>query len=136
MDYIRLETGAQLPDINRLNPFKSVVLVEEPVTAQWQEQVSNWLVSSGCRYLMASGIDADTWDDAIDLANMRQFNYAEIPAEDQIITTWHGAENIEDVLFFAKHSAWHPEVKIENLVLLHISPQDKSDLLNTIYHNV
>jgi hypothetical protein len=41
MKYLQLKPGSTLPDISNLNPFRSVVIVEEMVTLEWQERVSD-----------------------------------------------------------------------------------------------
>ena len=127
--YLQLEPTSEVPDISALNPFRAVVIVEENVSLEWQIQISNWLVSSGCLYMMAWGLNCVTWDDSVDLANLEQFNHGDIPDEKLVITTWHENEPLKEVFWFSKHSAFHPDVDIKNNLLLHISKQNNEKYL-------
>jgi hypothetical protein len=121
MQYLQLKPESTLPDISSLKPFRCVVIIEETVTPQWQEQVSHWLVKAGCLYMMAWGKKCISWDDSVMNANIKEFEGEEIPEEDFVMTTWHEGESLLEVFWFAKHSAFHPEVEIRNTLLLHIS---------------
>ncbi len=57
MKYLLLKPNTEPPDISEFKPFRSVVIVEEVVTTRWQIIISDWLVSSGCLYMMAWGKD-------------------------------------------------------------------------------
>ena len=127
--YLQLEPTSEVPDISALNPFRAVVIVEENVSLEWQIQISNWLVSSGCLYMMAWGLNCVTWDDSVDLANLEQFNHGDIPDEKFVITTWHENEPLKEVFWFSKHNALHPDVDIKNNLLLHISKQNNGKYL-------
>lgn len=127
--YLQLEPTSEVPDISALNPFRAVVIVEENVSLEWQIKISNWLVSSGCLYMMAWGLNCVTWDDSVDLANLEQFNHGDIPDEKIVITTWHENEPLKQVFWFSKHSAFHPDVDIKNNLLLHISKQNNEKYL-------
>ena len=127
--YLQLEPTSEVPDISALNPFRAVVIVEENVSLEWQIQISNWLVSSGCLYMMAWGLNCVTWDDSVDLANLEQFNHGDIPDEKFVITTWHENEPLKEVFWFSKHNALHPDVDIKNNLLLHISKQNNEKYL-------
>jgi hypothetical protein len=69
MNYLHLTASGRLPDISALRPFKTVVIVEETVTADRQAAISQWLVESGCRYMMAWGADCRSWDQSMTQAN-------------------------------------------------------------------
>ena len=127
--YLQIESTSEMPDISALNPFRAVVIVEENVSLEWQIQISNWLVSSGCLYMMAWGLNCITWDDSVDIANLEQFNHGEIPDDKFVITTWHENEPLKEVFWFSKHSAIHPDVDIKNNLLLHISKQNNEKYL-------
>ena len=121
MKYIQLQPGSALPDISDLSPFRSVVVIEESVTPEWLAQVSDWLVKSGCLYMMAWGKECSTWDDSVDTANLEIFNYKNIPDDKFVMTTWHEDELLKEVFWFSKHSADHPEIEISSTLVLHIS---------------
>lgn len=67
VEYLWLPPGAKPPE-RACSPYRAIVAVEAAVEADWQAQVSDWLVRSGCRYMMAWGIECSGWDDAVDMA--------------------------------------------------------------------
>ena len=129
MEYIQLKIESPLPEISHLKPFRAVVIVEEEVTEEWQVQVSEWLVKSGCLYMMAWGKECSSWDDSVDMANLKVSGVEDIQEEEFVMTTWHENEPLNEVFWFSKHNAEHPEVEIRNTLILHISSQNKCDEL-------
>ena len=125
--YLQLQPGSALPDIAAMSPFRAVVIVETSVVSEWQSLVSDWLVQSGCLYMMAWGINCSSWDDSVDAANNGQFNFGEIPENKFVMTTWHDKEPLADLLWFAKNSACHPSVDLDQILLLHISEKNSED---------
>lgn len=75
--------------------------------------------------MMAWGKGCEAWDDAVDDANLKEFDYSDIPEENSVMTTWHANEPLIEVFWFSKHSAFHPHVEIRNTLLLHISNNNK-----------
>jgi hypothetical protein len=84
--------------------------------------VSEWLVRSGCRYMMAWGRRCSAWDDSVDLANGDCFGSGEISDDDFVVTTWHDEESLEDTFWFAVHAAMHPSLELNETYILHIAP--------------
>lgn len=119
--YLLLPPGKALPDLGRISPFRAVVIIESRVGADWQWMVSQWLVRSGCVYMMAWGIDCSGWDDSVDIANLEGFDYGEIPEERFVFTTWHSDESLAETFDFCKRHALHPAVDAAGTVLLHIA---------------
>ena len=119
--YLQLKPESPLPDISALRPFRSIVVIEEAVTPNWQLLVSSWLVKSGCLYMMAWGNECSTWDDSVDLANLEEFSYEDIPEDKFVITTWHEKESLTEAFWFSKNTACHPTVELPNTLLCHIS---------------
>lgn len=62
--YLHLIPNGPLPDINCWRPFRAGVIIEAEVNPKWQEAVSEWLVRSGCLYMVAWGIGCCSWDDS------------------------------------------------------------------------
>ena len=135
MKYLQLEPESKLPDISGLKPFRSVVVIEENVSSEWQTLVSTWLVKSGCLYMMAWGKECSTWDNSVDYANIAEFNYGDIPEDKFVMTTWHEDEPLKEVFWFAKHNAFHSVVRLPNLLILHISIYNKENELLLEYTN-
>jgi hypothetical protein len=127
MRYLRFQPNSELLPYEGVRPFGAIVAIEAEVTSEWQWQVSKWLVEAGCLNMLAWGRDCSSWDDSVDYANLEAFNYDDIPAERQIMTTWHEDESLREVMNFAKHNmvAMSDDVEIKETVLLHISETDK-----------
>ncbi len=122
--YLHLKPGATPGPIG-FGPFKAVVAVEASVPSDWQSLISDWLVQSGCLYMMAWGCDCSSWDDSVDLSNAKPFGTAEIPDDQFVMTTWHSDEPLAEVFWFSKHTASHPTIDLDHTLLLHISPESR-----------
>ena len=135
MKYLQIEPGEKLPDITELRPFRSIIVIDDETTLDWQSVVSDWLVKSGCLYMMAWGKDCSSWDDSVDLSNLKEFNYGDIPEEKFVMTTWHTKEPLKEVFWLSKNKAFHPTVKLQNTVILHISKMNQENKLLSEYAN-
>lgn len=135
ISYIRLHPDEPLPDISNLPPFKAVIVIEEEVPEMWQWDVSRWLATSKCRFMMAWGPECSSWNESVEEANQEAFDYGEIPESELIKTTCHEDEELSDVFWFAKHSAGHPFHELRSTVILHISKEDKQNSLEEEYAN-
>ena len=98
-------------------------MIEAVVTYAWQKLVSDWIVESGCLYMMAWGSECSTWDDSVDWANIDRFGAGPIPEN----------EPLSEVFWFAKTLAQHPSVDLVQTVILHISAVSKKDELLSLY---
>lgn len=80
--------------------------------------------------MMAWGQDCSSWDDSVDMENLKAHDYGEVPESDVIMTTWHDDEPLKDVFWFSKYSAVHPKKGRLYSVVIHISDHDRrSDFL-------
>lgn len=131
--YRHLVPGAALPDISPLAPFRTVIVVEAIATPPWESRVSAWLVRSGCLYVMTWGIQCESWHDAVDYANMEQFEFEEIPEGRFVMTTWHDDVPLSEAFWFCKHNAFHPAVELKNTLLLHIAAEPRRDAMLKAY---
>lgn len=124
--YLHLKPGeAPPPRLEGVAPFKAVVVVDSEVTPEWQAQVSDWLVRSGCRYMLAWGWKCGDWDTSVDLASLAMFDYGEIPDDDFVMTTWHANESLQETFWFAAGCA-HPSLKLERTYVVHIAPESRA----------
>ncbi|MGO1070141.1 DUF7684 family protein [Lysobacter sp. CA199] len=131
--YIHLTPESTLPALNIGQPFRAVVIAEQAVSPDWQSQVGDWLVASGCLYMMAWGQDCSSWDDAVDWASLRAFDFGDVPDDRDVFTTWHTDEPLSEVFWFAKNSAAHPTVALEHDVLVHIAANASEQVLLNDY---
>ncbi len=134
LSYVRLEPESlRLPSVEELRPFRAVVIVEAVVSPSWQAAVSEWLVRSGCLYMMAWGRECSSWDDSVDAANLEEFEYRDIPEERFVMTTWHESDSLPEVFWFSKNSAFHPTVKLLSTLLLHVSSEARESEFRAAY---
>ena len=131
--YIHLSPGDHVPRLDVTSPFRAVVIVENQVVPEWQGTVSDWLVQSGCLYMMAWGIGCSSWDDSVDMANLEAFDYGEIPEDRFVMTTWHSDEPLSDVFWFAKNTASHPTIDLDTTVIIHISKEPSASAMMEAY---
>lgn len=133
LHFLHLRPDAPLPV--RALPGKVVLVIEAAVSQTWQWEASRWLVSSGCRYLLAWGKDCSSWDDSVDEANLERFYHADIPEDQFVITTWHEKEELEEVFRFAKHGTRHPVHDLREVLVLQISDYPRQEELEALYAN-
>ncbi|WP_229413590.1 DUF7684 family protein [Massilia violaceinigra] len=131
--YIHLAPGDTPTGRVKPAPYKMVVVADAAVSPEWQSQVSDWIVKSGCRYMIAWGVDCSSWDDAVDMANIEAFDFGDIPDQHFIPTSWHADDPIEDVFGFCKYDAVHPVVELKQTVLLHIADAANEEALLQAY---
>ncbi|MEZ5892904.1 MAG: hypothetical protein R3C58_07145 [Parvularculaceae bacterium] len=120
--YIHLKADENLPSMPLNGAFSAVVIIECDITAKWRALVSRWLVRNGCLFMMAWGRECALWDESVDYANIDQFGGKVIPEENYVYTTWHDDEELEEVFWFSRYAAQHPVAKLENILLVDISP--------------
>ncbi len=83
-------------------PFVAVVVACGPaLTPCTQAEISAQLVANYCRFMLAWGINASSWDDSVDYAFLATNPDYNPPDDRHVITTWHDDETIEDVIWFA-----------------------------------
>lgn len=130
--YLHLRPGDNPPSIGGFGAFKAVVVSEAETSPEWQSLLSDWLVRSGCRYMMAWGLKCRDWHDSVDEANLTRFADAEISDDDLVMTTWHEAESLQETFWFSVRSAMHPSVELERTYVVHIAPVERSaEILKT-----
>lgn len=131
--YLHLAPDDPLPEVPNPLPSRVVVIVEAEGSAQWQAATSDWLVASGCLYMMAWGLGCSSWDDSVDWALLGAFRFEDIPPERFVMTSWHENETLDDVFFFCKQCALHDSVNLAQTVLLHIAKQPAEQRIMDVY---
>lgn len=87
MDYLYLKPQSSLPEWSLIRPYQAVLVVEHDVTSEWQNQVSKWLVDTGCLYMMAWGAKCSSWDDSVDFTIMEAHVFEDIPGPNFVMIT-------------------------------------------------
>lgn len=124
LNYLHLRPN-EAPPILVSRPFRAVMIAELTADQSWRSNVASWLVDSGCLYFIAWGEDCESWHDAVDWAVLEDFNFGDIPDDRLVITTWHDKEPLTEALWFAGNSASHPDVDLQETVIVHIAPEDQ-----------
>ncbi len=131
ISYLHLPPGQKPPDFGKKRPYRAVVVVEQDTSPEWRAKVSDWLVQSGCLYMMAWGPDSSAWDDSVDWANLIALGGAdalggeEIPDDDFVMTTWHDHEPLSETFWFSEHAAHHPTVPIDETIIIDVGPTER-----------
>lgn len=123
--FLWIEPEGTLPEAPALAPFRAVIVIDADTSPAWREAVSDWLVGAGCLYAMAWGANSSAWDDAIDMANLRRFDFETIPSDRFVMTTWHDDEPLVETFQFCKQCALHPSVDLTDTLLLHVSRESR-----------
>lgn len=122
--YLHLPAGRQ-PSPLSLPAFKAVVIIDEDVTSEWRDLVSDWLVAAGCLYMMAWGHECSAWDDSVDHANLRVFDYHEVPDDQFVMTTWHENELLSEAFLQSAFAAFHPTIELTQTLIVDVSSVDR-----------
>ncbi len=126
--YVQITSESKVPEISSLAPFKAIVAIDDETIGDLRRaEMSEWLVESGCLYMMAWGAQCSDWDDSVDTANLEAHDFGEIPDKDFVMTTWHESEPLREVFEFSKLSASHPTERLGHTVLLHLAKVSKEE---------
>lgn len=132
VEYVHLPAGSDLPEIEH-QARRIMVLIEQECEADWQNKVSDWIVESGCLYMMAWGRGCSSWDDSVDHAMLRKAGYAEISDDHFVMTTWHEDEPLHEVFFFARMCAFHPEIALPTLTIVDIRAEARETAILALH---
>ena len=97
-DTIRDGGEFSLPFVDK--PYALLLVINRAdIGAVEQEQLSDKIVASGCRYALCFGHECGTWDDSIDHSFVCSDPNFDPPDSRFVMTTWHENETIDDVVF-------------------------------------
>lgn len=128
ISYFHLLPDAK-PPVLALAPFRAVLHIDLPVSAEWMGRIAEWLVSSGCLYAMCWGIACEEWHDSIDWAVLKAFNFEDIPEDRFVMTTWHSNEPVSEVYWYSEHCANHSDVALTDTVIIHVTHEAQKALV-------
>ena len=132
--YIHLSPNTSPTKPISKRPFSVVVIIEAEVTPEWRHDISEWLVKEGCLCMMAWGTDCSLWDDSVDVANLKAFNWGDIPKGQSVVTTWHDDEPLNEVFWSAKKSIFNPpDTSIDHLLILDISDKARESEIEDLF---
>lgn len=127
--YLHLPAGAEPPVIGQDGPFKAVVVSEQQAEQAWRDRIGEWLVRSGCLYMMAWGQEAQQWHNSVDWALLRIHDFEDIPDDKHVMTTWHDDEPLAEVFWFSGHTAWHDSAPEMNTWIIDIHADDRQAMM-------
>jgi len=130
--YLHLRPGDEPPVLEK-QPYRLVIVADEDVADEWRNKVAEWIYAVGSRYVIAWGQSCEDWHDNVDWANLEAFEYGDIPDKDFVMTSWHPNERLSEVFWFAGFCAHHPDVKLSDTVILHISDRERGEALLAEY---
>jgi len=126
MEYFKLTENIDLPGIEHFAPFKVVLAVEDTVSRSFQNEISNWLVEMGGRYVMICGSHCQSWKQSIRQANLDQGDIENMTPQEFVMITTHEHERLRNVFWHAKKLARHTHVKFNSILTIHIGSQNRS----------
>lgn len=132
VSYLHLPEGNELPVLDG-RPFRAVVVLDHAVEEDWRDRVSDWLVRSGCLYMMAWGPDCASWDLSVDEASLARFDFGDVPDNAHVMTTWHEKETLAETFWYAGFCAFHPTRTLGHTLIVHIGPEDRNGELLAAY---
>ena len=80
-------------------------------------------MESGCLYVVAWGAECEVWHDTVDETSLEMFDFADIPDDKFVMTTWHTDEPLAEAMWFAGQCAAHPDVELDQTVIIHIATE-------------
>lgn len=122
--YLHLPAESVPPTLDGPFPFRAAFVIDQAVDADWRDRVSEWLVRSGCLYAVAWGEACEAWHDSIDWAHLESWNFADIPDDRSMMTTWHSDVPLSEAFWFVAVCASHPTVELERTLIVHVGPED------------
>ncbi len=129
--YLRLRPDQTPPQLT-IGPFRAIIISEIEVAQSWCNGVAEWLLESGCLYVVAWGVDCENWHDTVDWTIVETFAGGDIPDDKFVMTTWHTSDTLPETLWFAGQCASHPDVDLHETVILHVASESKeAEMLDT-----
>ncbi len=83
---------------------------------------------------MATGHEASSWDDSIDIASIDRYPNSDPPDSEFIVTTWHDNETPDDIAQFFVLNTTFDFFRPSNFLILHIGQE--SELLENLTRSI
>lgn len=101
--------------------MRALIVSEIEVTQDWRNRIAEWLLKSGCLYVVAWGVECEDWHDTVDWSNLEEFDFGDIPDDRFVMTTWHTDEPLSEAMWFAGQCAFHPDIELGDTLILHVA---------------
>jgi len=132
LDYLHLAPG-DTPPYAGSEPYQAVLIADEEASQDWRNGVASWLVRSGCLYFIAWGMACEAWHDTVDWTVLEACDFADIPDDRFVMTTWHDKELLPEALWFAGNAASHPDVNLTRTLIVHVARIARRDARLALY---
>jgi hypothetical protein len=136
MEYFQLTEHNDLPGIEQFAPFKVVLAVEDALSCSRQNEISNWIVEMGGKYVMICGSHSKSWAQSIRQANLDQVDIESMGPEEFVMITLHEHERLRNVFWHASKHARHTHVEFKNILTIHIGSENRSVEYITMFEKV
>jgi|GEM_PF-2229936 len=113
-----------------------VVIASPSVSTKWRDQIISDIVNSSCRYALTFGHGCELWHDVFDETIVG--DGTEEPSR-FIMTTWHDAEPIEDVVDFLCLNTSYDDFESERLAIVFVGADERLESAITerlAHHNL
>lgn len=134
MEYIQVKPTSELPDISGFSPFKAVIAIEDQPSESRRDEVCRWLTQMGGLYVMILGEDVALWSASIRKVNLEQNDLSTMTPDKFVMITEHENERLRSVFWHAKKYARHTHMKLETLVVVHVSNENRAVDYLSIYN--
>lgn len=109
-----LSVCSEIPEL-----YACMVWASELTSISLKNDVSSALVASGCRYIVAGGLEGTIWDDAGDWAYLATEPNYDPPDETFVMTSWHDDEPMKEVLWFLLNVTNFDDHFFTNYLIIH-----------------
>ena len=119
-DSLNLALAGDLPAWPFVSPYLAILLAVPNVTEERRREVCEWLIETGCLYLVVRDVayGALDWIASINEANKKAFQYGEIPESKRVQTVCIDFVAILELVRFAEQKAAHPtEGKLPHVLI-------------------
>lgn len=130
--YVHLRPEQPAPEI-ATRPRRAILISDVAVGEEWLDQIAEWIVATGCLYVVAWGVHCERWHDSVDWAVLRAFDFGDVLDERFVMTTWHSDEPMSDAFWYAGHCATHPDVELGETIILHVSDEAQASEILKAY---
>lgn len=116
-------------------PFVAIIVAcDSSLTPEQQANLSAQLVAMDCRYMLAWGTNASSWDDSVDMAFINTDPNFDPPSDRLVMTTWHDIETIQEVVWFALKNTNFATHDFRDYLALMVgeNPEIEAELVATI----
>jgi hypothetical protein len=134
LEYLQIKKPFKFSSPFEEEEFVALLFVDEKqITPVEQERLSDEIVAAGCRYAVCAGHLCSSWDDSIDMADLRR-NNMETNEKTFVMTSWHEDEPVEDIVFHFLNVTWFDDFVPENFMVVVVG--DDPEVLANIRQEV